>query len=335
MERLKILLTRSLLSSDLEYIQSHLDEKIPGRYCIVQPEKYTEDAISREASDADVLLGPYITEPILRQANKLRLIQIPWTGLDTFNFDSVQNCSVPICNTHSNADAVAEFGMALIFDLLKKLSYHDRKMRSGNWNRDQKPLSLKSRMLSNQKICILGFGHIGKKLAAMLNRFGCEIDTVSTHTVADFPYHRSFSADEMIPAINSADIVVSTLPLTYQTENMIDEAFINSMAAGALLVNLSRARIIDEAAVYNGLLSGKLGGFASDVWWKTPARGESESWPSAMGNDFSVFENVVFSPHRAGFVEGELPHLDGAIANIISLCNDLPLEGIVNKVKRY
>ena len=111
---MKIVLTRSMVPGDIQYIKDGLDKEIEGQYEFVVPAEFTEDGICKEAADADVLLGPFVTSKIQETAKNLKLIQVPWTGMDTFDFSSVQGCTVPICNTHSNADSVAEIGVAIV-----------------------------------------------------------------------------------------------------------------------------------------------------------------------------------------------------------------------------
>lgn len=93
-------------------------------------------------------------------------------------------------------------------------------------------------------------------------------------------------------------------------------------------MNISRASILDENAVYDALLDGHLAGFASDVWWNAPKRGETQSWPS-IHNKFDELDQVIMSPHRAGFVEGEFPHLDDVILNLAHFIRG---EELINKV---
>ena len=281
-----------------------------------------------------MLLGPFVTEKLLRAAPKLKLIQVPWTGMDTFNFAAVQNSEVPVCNTHSNADAVAEMALALTLDLTKKLSYHDRKMRRGNWNRDQQPLSLKSSMLRGSTVCILGLGSIGGRIAGLFKAFGASVYGTSNHRAADGIVDRVFPQAEALAAAGDADLVVCALPLTPETRGRIDREFLAALKPGTLLVNVSRAAVIEEDALFAALQSGQIGGFAADVWWNAPRRGESESWPSTH-NDFQNMENVVMSPHRAGFIEGSLPHLDGAVENISALIRGEALQNLVDRSKAY
>lgn len=330
----KILLTRSLLPADLRYIRDGLDLRVPGRYELMVPPAFDEDTLCGLAGEADVLLGPFVTEKLLRAAPKLKLIQVPWTGMDTFNFAAVQNSEVPVCNTHSNADAVAEMALALTLDLTKKLSYHDRKMRRGNWNRDQQPLSLKSSMLRGSTICILGLGSIGGRIAGLFKAFGATVYGTSDHRAANGIVDRVFPQAEALAAAGDADLVVCALPLTPETRGRIDREFLAALKPGTLLVNVSRAAVIEEDALYAALQSGQIGGFAADVWWNAPKRGESESWPSTH-NDFQNMENVVMSPHRAGFIEGSLPHLDGAVENISALIRGEALQNLVDRSKAY
>ncbi len=331
---MKIVLTRSMVPGDIQYIKDGLDKEIAGEYEIVVPAEFTEDGICAVCSDADVLLGPYVTKTIIETAGNLKLIQVPWTGMDTFDFAAVQGITVPVCNTHSNADSVAELGVAIVLDLLKKLSYHDRKMRTGSWNRDQKPLNLKSKMLNRQTVCVLGFGNIGSRIGKLIAAFGAKLIAVDGHAKAGEIVEEVYRHDQIKDALSKADVVICTLPLTDNTRGMINSDLIAAMKDGVVLVNMSRAAVIDEDAAWNGLESGKIGAFGSDVWWNAPKRGESQSYPSAK-HEFWKLDNVVMSPHRAGFIENSLPHLDGAIENITALCRGRKLSGVVDTKKGF
>ena len=331
---MKIVLTRSMLAGDIQYIRNGLDKEIAGEYEFVVPEEFTENGICAVAEDADVLLGPFVTKKIIETARDLKLIQVPWTGMDTFDFSSVQGVTVPVCNTHSNADSVAEIGVTLVLDLLKKVSYHDRKMRAGNWNRDQKPLNLKSKMLNKQTVCVLGFGNIGSRIGKLISAFGAKVIAVDGNTKKSEIASKVYPNDQIREAVAEADVIICTLPLTDSTRGMMDGEMFALMKDGVIFVNMSRAAIVDEDAAWEALQSGRLGAFGSDVWWNAPKRGESQSYPSAK-HEFWTLDNVVMSPHRAGFIEDSLPHLDGAIENIIALSRGEKLNGMVDISKRF
>lgn len=330
---IKILTTRSLLQGDVNYIKEGLSRIVGDSFEIINPETYDEEGILKLAPQADVLLGPFVTEKILENSPNLRLIQVPWTGMDTFNFSAMKNSDVPVCNSHSNAIVVAEIGFGIVMDLLKKISYHDRKMRVGNWNRDQQPLDLKSKMLSQQKVCIFGYGNIGSKLGRMFSSFGAEVIAVTadTSTVSDV---KCYSPENAAEALAVSDVVVITVPLTEGTKDMVNSEFIASMKDGSYLVTLSRAAVVNEDALYEALMSGKIAGYGSDVWWRAPKRGESESKVSDK-YDFEKLDQVVLSPHRAGFSENSLPHLDDVIVNLAKFIKGEPLINTVNVKEEY
>lgn len=338
MNKTKIVMTRKLLPIDQKYISRGLINIVGDTFELIEPPEYDEEGICQVIENADVILGPYVTSTILKKARKLKLIQVPWTGMDTFNFAAVEGFSVPICNTHSNADSVAELGITLVLDLLKKVSYHDRKMRNGDWNRGQKPLNLQSKILSKQTFCILGCGNIGYRMAKLLHAFKATViavdDNKSEYNITDNFFLKIFPSNAIIEALKISNVVICALPLTDSTQQLIDQELILNMKDGTFLVNMSRAEIIEEDAVYQALLSGKLAGFASDVWWNAPKRGESKSYPSKY-NEFWKMDNVVMSPHRAGFAEGELPHLDEAIINIANLILGKELINVVDTKKHY
>lgn len=329
-----ILLTRRMLAGDIAYIRTGLDSQIPGEYNMIIPDDFSEESLCGLACGADIFLGPFVTPKMIEAAPDLKLIQIPWTGVETFDFSAVKDKGIVVCNTHSNAEAVAELGVALIFDLLKKVSYHDRKMRAGSWNREQIPLDLSSAMISGKKVCIIGCGAIGSRVAALLKACGCSVVAVKKSKALQVGLDQVYMPDEINAAVSDADIVVSAVPLTPQTQSLINGQLISVMKDGVRIVNLSRAKVIDEDALYSALLSGKVAGFASDVWWNPPPRGESLGYPSVR-NDFTKLENVILSPHRAGFVEGKLPHLDGAIENIVHFCRGEQPNYVVSVTEQY
>jgi lactate dehydrogenase-like 2-hydroxyacid dehydrogenase len=131
---------------------------------------------------------PIISKPPIKKAKKiakkLKLIQVPWTGVDRLDFELLKKFrDVIICNSHSNCLAVAEYAVALLFDLVKKISYHDQLLRDGNWNRPSEAhevnYNIFSSYVSNKKVGILGYGNIGKKIKKILNGFDCSFYIVN------------------------------------------------------------------------------------------------------------------------------------------------------------
>lgn len=330
----KILITRRLLDTDKNYITDKLRALVGDCFDLAEPKTWDEEGILEEVCDADALLGPFVTQRILERAGQLKFIQVPWTGMDNFNFDAIRNCGVPVCNSHSNSTAVAEMAVGLLLDLMKKISYHDGSMRRGDWNRSQGETSLKSRILAGSVACILGYGEIGKKVSAMLKAFGVKIKAVNSSGRRGGGDIEMFPAKDALEAARGSDIVICALPLTDATRGMINKDFLSALKKECMLVNVSRADIVEEDDLYQALLGQTISGYASDVWWKAPERGASESWPSEK-NEFWRLPNVVMSPHRAGFIEGALPHLDDAVKNIANMIDGKEFINVVSLQQKY
>ena len=172
---MKVLLTKSFVQDDLDYIAERLLKGIT----LVQPVSFDEETILTLVDDADVFLGSYLTDRLIVSAKELKFIQIPWNGVDNLDFDLLIKHNITVCNSHSNSTAVAEHALAMMMDAAKKTSYHDRLLRKGKWNRVNKTeineISPFSNMISNSKVGIIGFGAIGTTIFRLLKGFNCSI----------------------------------------------------------------------------------------------------------------------------------------------------------------
>ncbi|MGL4694356.1 NAD(P)-dependent oxidoreductase [Enterococcus larvae] len=322
---MNILVTRRLLEKDIDYIKNGIQRQTDKKFQLIELEEYTEESILNRCEEADILLGPFVTENIVEKANRLKLIQIPWTGLDTFDFKAVQGFTGTVCNSHSNATPVAEFGVSLVMSLIKKISFHDQLMKAGNWNRDEKLLSLKSMSLSGAKIGIMGYGAIGSRMGKIMKAFGSDIYILDNGSRSYPEVTKKYSSAELLDFCNQVDIIICCLPLTEETKKLFDDKLFSEITNSPYIVNISRAEIFDQKAMYSALKNNIISGYASDVWWQS----------SEEALDFTEFSNVVMSPHRAGFVEGTLPHLEDAVTNLVNFMNGAELINIVDVDKQY
>lgn len=112
----RILLTRSMQDSDIQYIKKKLDKMVKGKYQLIIPELFTEEALLNYIEDVEIILGSYITSSLIKHGKKIRLMQIPWTGIDTVDLDALKKSKIVLCNSHSNSSAVAELGVGIILD---------------------------------------------------------------------------------------------------------------------------------------------------------------------------------------------------------------------------
>jgi D-3-phosphoglycerate dehydrogenase / 2-oxoglutarate reductase len=170
------------------------------------------------------------------------------------------------------------------------LALADRKMRDGEWIRPQ--VRGKAYQLSGKTVGILGFGNVGRMVAHRLAGFDVQI---IYHDIrrADRPTERALHAtpvtfDELL---ERSDVLSVHTPLTKVTRNMINAQVLARMKPGAILVNAARGEVVDEAALYDALVSGKLRGAGLDVFAKEPAE---------PNNPLFKLDQVVLTPHIAG-----------------------------------
>jgi len=102
----------------------------------------------------------------------------------------------------------------------------------------------------------------------------------------------------------------------------------------ALLINVARGEIVSESALFHSLANNIIGGAAIDTWYQHPNPALKENYPSGK-YEFHKLQNIVMSPHRAGYVDSGFPHLDDAIENLNRAVQGLPLLNIVSTSSAY
>lgn len=328
----KVLLTKKFYSKDLEYIKSGLDAGIQ----LIDPQDYTEETLIKNNKEVKVLLGAFVSERLLNESKDLELIQIPWTGVDKLDYNTLSKFNVDVCNSHSNGNVVAEMSVALFLSAVKGIVYHDNQLRKGFWNRptpnNSNSFSPFSREISKMTIGILGYGSIGKAIHRMLGGL-CSNFSVLTHSGIgsdeSVNYYEYANEQEFYENI---DCLFVCLPLTSKTIGYVDSQRLGWMKKGSFLVNTARGSVINEKDLYEALKKNHLDGAAIDTWWQGPSAKE-EFHPSEF--PFKDLDQIVMSPHRSGMIQGSLPHLDDVITNLNNLHRGLPLINKVDIKEKY
>lgn len=334
---MKVLVTKKMMSQDIAYLKDRLHSDIE----LLLPESYDETTLIENVSEAEVLLGGFFSEELLSHAKKLKFVQIPWTGVDNLDFELLRMHNVTVCNSHSNSEVVAEHAIAMMMDAVKKISYHDREMRQGNWNRlfsnipnDISPFSKK---LTGSKIGIIGFGAIGQHIVNMLMGFRCsfQIFTNSGEVSREFNGKvEAFQITDFLEKAKDLDVVFVAIPLTKETENMIDSHYFNAMAEHSILINISRGQVLNPEHLFYALINKKIGSAAIDTWYNYPTQSNPTVFPS-VEFPFHELQNIILSPHRAGYVDSGFPHLDDAIENLHRFIQGESLKNIISLIKTY
>ncbi|MHA1124261.1 MAG: 2-hydroxyacid dehydrogenase [Candidatus Heimdallarchaeota archaeon] len=317
-----------------------LKEKLPKDIEIItrirgQTSEYSSPSedpeIIKEAHSADILMGPYVTEEMLAKAmpnagGNLKLVIIPWTGVDRVNFDLIRKYKVPIANSHANSSTIAEFALTLLLAATKDLIHHDTLLRKGDWSSrfSDRP----SKLIRGKTVGLLGYGAIGLDCAKLLQPFGVEIIALRRDPGKSTEEEKSlaktiYSLKELSVFLQESDIIINSLPLTESTEGMLSEKEFKQMKDGVVLVNVGRGKTIDEKALYEALQDGKLFAAGLDPQWEYPSRDSQNESKTTFPSNYPLheFDNVVLSPHRAADIEGGyiIYHYDDVIENIMRI----------------
>ncbi|KAA9353492.1 phosphoglycerate dehydrogenase [Larkinella humicola] len=226
------------------------------------------------------------TERIFRagKAGKLKAA-VKWgIGVDNVDFKACKELGIPIINTPMMFGAeVATIAVSYVLGLARQTYYIDREVRAGNW---VKPAGMS---LAGHTVALVGFGDIGKATARFLKAFDMHInvyDPFAKRTEEDEEAYRFLNFPE---ELETADFVVSTCALTPATKHLINAESIQRMKDGVRIVNVSRGPIVDEAALLEGLKSGKVHSAGLDVF---------ETEPLPMDSELRNFDRCIFGTHN-------------------------------------
>ena len=241
---------------------------------------------SRHKVVAVLLRGPApFTPAVLAGAQDLRIIAKHGAGIDSVNLDSATARGVAVMVTEgANGDAVAEHALALMLTLSRELPRFDRELRKGVW----KNLDYRVRDFRGRRVGIVGYGQIGNRTARLASACGAHV-VIHSRTRAEPPAGMEWE-DSLDGLLARVDILSLHTPLTDKTRGMIGERELRLMKRGGLIINTSRGKLIDEAALISALQSGHLAGAGLDTYATEP--------PDPANPLFSL-PNVILTPHIA------------------------------------
>ena len=308
------------------YSKEQVDGLFAGRHAVdvvTVPDPPAPEAVIRECSQAELVIGDKrhkhrLPREVLEQMRRCLLIQMPAVGYDVIDHRAAADLGIAVANAAGyNRDAVADWTVMAILNLVRRGSWGDRAMRDGGW---PKPEML-GHELGALTVGIVGLGNVGSAVATRLLAFGSRV------LYADI-LQKSFAGAERVPfeyLLERADVVCVHVPLDDETHHLIGAVALERMRKGALLVNASRGPVVDEKALAAALESGQLGGAGLDVF---------EQEPTPADNPLRRMENVFFSPHVGGFtVESEARALELVRDNLTRVMDGEEPSNVVNGVR--
>ena len=257
-------------------------------------EARTLEELERRAGEADVLVVSGLwRNTLLASARKLRFVQSFSAGTDQYDKALFTLRGVRLANAQGvNERAVAEHAMALMLALTRQLHKARDNQRERRWRGMIGDRALREQELGGKTMVVVGLGRIGTRLARLARAFDMRVIGVrrAARPAPDV-------ADEVVAetgltaALAEADVVAITCPLTPETEGLIGAAALKALKPGALLINVARGKVVDEAALLTALADGRVGAAALDCFHDEPLPRESPFWARP---------NVLITPHSAG-----------------------------------
>lgn len=213
---------------------------------------------------------------LLDNAKRLKVIGRAGEGLDNVDFERAKKLGITLVNTpHVSYISVAELTIGHMIALARNIVQSTLSMREGKWEKDK----LTGIELNGKTLGVIGCGFIGKDVERLALALGMKVIVVE-----ECVYDRFVPLADMLP---QADFITLHVPLTPKTNHLISKKEFDLMKKGVLIIDCSRGGVIDQDALYEALLSGKVGGAAIDVFEEEPPKDKK----------LFALSNVIATPH--------------------------------------
>jgi D-3-phosphoglycerate dehydrogenase len=254
--------------------------KLPSREKLMEIIGEFDAVITRSGTPLDA--------EVFAAARRLRIAARAGVGVDNMDLHAATLRGILVMNTpEANTLAATELTMAHILSLCRRVPWADASVKRGEWTRG-KFLGVQ---LSEKSLGVIGLGRIGSRVATRCQAFGMKVKAYDPYIAEDVAARLHVQlVGELDELLASSDVITVHTPLTEETRGMIGPQQIARMKNSARVINCARGGIVDEQALYEGLVSGKLAGAAVDVFCAEPPKSE-------LHKRLLALDNVVASPH--------------------------------------
>ncbi len=236
-------------------------------------------------ADYDVLIVRSATKvkgELLDNAKNLKLIARAGEGLDNVDFQKANQLGIKVVNTpHVSYESVAELTLGYIIALARNIVQGTISMREGKWEKER----LMGMELNGKTLGVIGCGYIGRTVERFATQMGMKVLAVE-----ECVHDRFVPLDDMLP---KADFITIHVPLSPLTKHMISTKEFEKMKTGVMIVDCSRGGVIDQEALYQALVSGKVKAAALDVFEEEPPK----------NSKLLTLPNVIATPHMGAQTE--------------------------------
>ena len=275
-------------------------------------------------ADVEVLVTLAFTREMAAAARRLRLVQVPGAGLDRIDRAALP-AGVWLANAYGHEVGIAEHVLGVMLAWTRELARLDRALREGTWLSQWAvgtPAPPPWPELAGKTLAIIGYGRIGQALARRARAFDMTVVAIRRDLSAPDGLVELHGPDRLPDILDRADYVAITASLSAETRGLIGSRELAAMKPSAVLINVARAAIVDEDALYRALANRTIAGAALDVWYRYPT-GAGATFPSTR--PFHELPNVLMTPHVSGWTDGMLDARATLIAgNIARAARDEP-----------
>lgn len=268
-------------------------ELLRNENLVVQTNPFGRPLTIEEATellrDVDGLIAG--TEPLTREvlsaATRLKVISRCGVGLDNVDLKAAAELGITVTNTtRAHVAAVAELTIGAMIALLRHIPQNDRAVRQGTWSKEI------GQLLQGRTIGIIGLGNVGKAVIRALRHFEASVLAYDTRPDTAFAEAHGVRLTPIDRLLQEAELVSLHLPYHPDIHHFLDRERLARMKPDAYLVNTSRGGLVDEGALYEALLTGRLAGAFVDTFEREPYRGPLTQLP-----------NVILSPHVGAYAK--------------------------------
>ncbi len=295
-----------------------------GVRLVTLPDGISEAELIREVADADLLLMCYtpITAAVIDAAERLKGIVKYGVGIDAIDIPAAIRRGIPVVNVPEYAEeTVAEGAFALMIALAKRLPAISGAVQREGWAWPQ--ARWLGQDIAGKTLGLVGFGKIGRSMARMAGK-GFRARVLAYNPSVDaavMAEHGVEKVDDLRVMLAQCDYVSIHAVLNAETRHLIGAAELAAMKPSAILINVSRGAIIDEAALVEAVLAGRLGGVGLDVYSREPLARAGHPLSPLFGRD-----DVILFPHLTFFTDGAMQRLtDDTLARCFEILEGRPV----------
>ncbi len=290
-----------------------------------------EVGIVPQLGDVDILVSLAFSRDMGKAAHRLKLVQVPGAGVDRIDRTALPSGTL-LANAYGHETGIAEYVIGAMLFLARNFGRVDGKLRQGVWESQWAvgtPAPPPWGELAGKTLGILGYGRIGQAVARRALAFDMNVCAIR-RTAAQASQHDQVSVggpEALNDVLQRSDCLAVTLSLTPETRGLIGERELRQMKRSALLINVARGEIIDQAALYRALADNWIGGAAIDVWYRYPTDG-NPTYPAEY--PFHQLANLLMTPHISGWTDGMLQARSKIIAeNVTRIGTGQPLLNLI------